>query len=675
MDKTVALAATALVLSACSALPITPPPVVAVVRGEQKFPPKPLSLLYATFQDHAVLQRDKAIPVWGQTAPGATVQVSFNGATTGATADANGRWHTELPAMKAGGPYSLSAKSSNGETQTVKDVLIGDVYLCSGQSNMEMPLRLATNYDSELRGASNPNLRLFHVQRFTSPKPKETFGADASWTVTTPDTAKEFSATCYYFGRDVQPAAGVPVGLIEDAWGGSAIQAWISNEKLASLGGYEAPLDIVKTYAASPKDGDIAYRALLRKVLLTHDPAMSATQPWFDPALDDANWESCTASGGWQACPTFKDQGIYWLRKTIELTSAEAESATTLLLGQISNNDLAFVNGTEVGGGEGYDVPRVYPIPAHTLHAGKNVIAIAIMTGGGLLDTADKMGIKLSGGAIKPLAGAWKWKQSVTAQNTPNVPHQPWLNQFGISTLYNGMIVPLGPTPVRGILWYQGETDTGQPAEYRRLLKALVEDWRTRFGAETPFYAVQLPGYGPPRNEPGASGWAETRESQRLAINDLPNTGLAVATDLGVWDNIHPQQKQAVGQRLALLARQNIYGQTVEGHSPAPLSATLTGKTVTVRFAHTGTGLVSRAWNKAIGFSLCTADNQCHWVDGVVGKDAVTMTLPKLGKTVLSKVRFCWADSPMCNLYSAEGLPAVPFEMDITRAAKGQAKR
>jgi sialate O-acetylesterase len=645
-----------------------PPPVVAIVKADQKSAPRPLTLLYTTFQDHAVLQRNKPIPVWGRTAPGAEVEVSFAGQTATATADTSGQWKAELKPMPAGGPYLLSAKSSSGESQTVKDVMIGDVYLCSGQSNMELPLRLATNYDGELRSANNPMIRLFHVQRFTSPAPRATFGSDASWAMTTPDTAKEFSATCYYFGRELQPAAGVALGLIEDAWGGSAIQAWISNDKLASLGGYGETLDIVKTYAATPKAGDLKYRALVHSWLAANDPALEAG--WADPSFDDSGWDSLVATGGYRPWPKLANfNGVVWLRKTIELTETEAAGAATLNLGQISDIDLTFINGVEVGAGEGYDVPRAYAVPAGTLHAGKNVIVVAVKMGAAFLDTADKMNLKLTGSITKPLAGPWKFKTSAN-EPLPAIAHQPWLNQFGVSTLYNGMILPLGPTAIRGIIWYQGETDSGQPAEYRRLLKALIEDWRAHFGTDTPFFAVQLPGFGAPRIAPGQSSWAETRESQRVTVAATPNAGLAVTTDLGVPDNIHPQMKQEVGRRLALLAKQMVYGLPIEGTSPSPVSAIRQRKSVVVHFDHVGAGLTAREWDKAIGFSVCDANNSCHWVDGTLAKDTVTLAAPAKAQTV----RFCWSDSPMCNLYSAEGLPAVPFELPITTSGHAARK-
>ncbi len=675
MDKSAVLAA-ALLLTGCTTVVSTPvpspPPILTVVKD--KFPPRPLSLLYTMFQNHAVLQRDKPLPLWGLTAPGATVEVFFAGQSASATADAKGHWQLTLPAMKAGGPYTLTANSSSGETQTLSDVMLGDVYLCSGQSNMELPLRLATNYDSELRSAQNTQLRLFHVQRFSSAVPHESFGADASWAVTSPETAKEFSATCYYFGSELQPAAKVAVGLIEDAWGGAAIQAWISNDTLNALGGYGDVLDIVKTYAASPANGDRKYRALVHAWFDAHDPSMKAAPPWFDPSLDDSNWDANVPVGGWRPWPKLaKFDGIVWLRKTVTLTADEAKGAATLTLGQISNDDLAFVNGAEAGAGEGYDVVRNYTVPSGTLREGKNVIAVGIYVGGGFLDPAEKMSLKLADGTAKPLTGPWRWKTSVAADHLPQLAHQPWLNQFGVSTLYNGQIVPLGATQIRGIVWYQGETDTDQPAEYRRQLKALIDDWRRKFGGGTPFYVVQLPGYGPYRTAPGKSSWAELRESQRIVVAATPNTGLAVTTDLGVPDNIHPQMKQDVGRRLALLARQQIYGQPVEGSSPTPVAASRNGKTVTVIFDHVAKGLETRQWDRAIGFSLCEAPDQCGYVDGIVTKDRVTLDAAHHPKAI--SVRFCWADSPLCNLVSSEGLPAVPFELPIAAKKKHPAKQ
>jgi len=676
MDKSaVLLLAAALLVTTGATTPLTsPPPVLAVVK--EKYPPRPLRLLYTTFQDHAVLQRDKTLPIWGLTVPGATVDVTFAGQNASATADATGHWQVSLPAMKAGGPYTLRAKSSSGQMQTLNDVMLGDVYLCSGQSNMELPLRLATNYDSELKSAQNNNLRLFHVQRFSSAAPHQTFGSDASWAVTTPETAKDFSATCYYFGREVQPAAKIAVGLIEDAWGGAAIQAWISNETLASLGGFAEPLDIAKTYATDRKLADTKWRAMSRAWYEKNEPALKATPAWNDPAFDDSAWNSHEMIGTWRIwnVPQLKTfNGIMWLRKTITLTAAQASGAATLILGPIDSEDLTFINGTELGASHAYDFDRIYPVPAGVLHEGKNVLVMAVESGAGVLWPSEKMSLRTSDGTSVALTGPWRWKTSVTADKIGSAPWMPWYNQFGVSTLYNGMILPLGRTQIAGMVWYQGETDAGHPKEYDRLLRAMIADWRNLFGAETPFYIVQLPGFGPTTTKPIHSDWAEMREVQRKVADTTPNTGLAVTIDLGSPDNIHPQAKQEVGRRLGLLARKFIYGEAITAQSPAPLSATRKGKAVTVHFDHVASGLEAREWPRAVGFSLCEAPDHCSFVDGMVRRDSITLDATKHPKAIA--VRFCWADSPLCNLVNSEGLPAVPFEMPITLEKRRSATR
>lgn len=668
MNKSaVASLGAALMLSACAAIPqvAPPPPVVAVVKDKESYPPRPLTLLYTTFQDHAVLQRDKPLPIWGKAIPGASVKVSFAGQSASATADEKGRWQVTLSAVGAGGPYELTATSSNGESQTVKDIMVGDVFLCSGQSNMELPLRLATNYDSELRAAQNSKLRLFHVQRYSSAAPREVFGADASWAVTTPETAKEFSATCYYFGANVQPVAGVAVGLIEDAWGGSAIQAWISNEKLQSLGGYDQQIEIAKIYATDPAAAKTRWQALAHSWFAAHEPNLSV---YSAADFDDKNWASHEVIGTWRIwdVPELKTfNGITWLRKTITLTAAQAEGASTLTLQTIDSEDLTFINGIEVGAGQGYDYNRVYTVPKGVLHEGKNVIAMAIQAGAGVLWPGDKMILKAADGTAVPLSGPWRWKTSVKAGGEPWI---PWNNQFGVSTLYNGMIVPLGPTAIRGIVWYQGETDAGHPKQYDGLLRTLIANWRERFGSDTPFYVVQLPSYGPALAKPAHSDWAGLRESQRRVTDTTANTGLAVAIDLGAPDNIHPQQKQEVGRRLSLLARKYIYGQDIVAQSPEPVSAERKGKNITLTFEHTGKGLEVREWGRAIGFMLCEGDSKCTYAEGTVQGNTVMLGIQKQLKA--NTVRYCWANSPLCNLVNSDGLPASPFEIPIGQTKK-----
>ena len=669
MGKSVGLAfAAAVVLTSCHAVaqPVAAPPAVAApVQAVQPFPPRPLTLLYTTFQDYAVLQRDKPIPVWGLASPSAQVDVTFAGTTAHATADASGNWHAELAAMKAGGPYELTAMSSTGQTQTVKDVMVGDVYLCSGQSNMEMPLRIATNYDSEMWSAKNTSIRLFHVQRFTSPMPRQTFGADASWTVTSPDTVKEFSAVCYYFGRELQPAAGVAIGLIEDAWGGSAIQAWITEEKLRALGGYEEPLDILDTYARDPKAAEVKWRAMAHAWWMSHDPALAATPRWSDSATDDSGWDQAVPVGkfsDWKVPALKTFDGIVWVRKSFDVTAAQAGGAATLSLGAISRTDTTWVNGTEVGAFDGYDVKRVYEIPTGILHEGKNVLAVGVLAGDGLLSPAEEITFKFADGSVVALTGPWRYKLSAPFSRTGRTPHVPWLNQNGVSVLHSGMIAPLGGTQIRGVVWYQGEADTWQPKEYDRLLRALIADWRAKFGADTPFFIAQLTGFGPVGTKPQRSDWAALREVQRQVAESTPNTGLAVTIDLGLRDIIHPSAKQEVGRRLALLAKTRIYGLDVVDSGPTPVAVTRSGKTVLVKFDHAAAGLSAYEWDRVIGFSLCDAAGNCSYAQATIRHGGVELDAVPGATTV----RYCWADSPLCNLTNSEGLPAGTFEIAIS---------
>ena len=513
-------------LGSCSSLPVSgflsSAPATSTVQSATKpeptFPPRPLTLLYTTFQDHAVLQRDKPIHVWGLTGPGAQVSVTLAGETASATADSKGNWQTVLAPLKVGGPYAMTAHSSAGKTQTIKDVMMGDVYLCSGQSNMEMPLRVASNYDADIRNAQNTKIRLFHVQRFSSSLPSRTFGADASWSVSSPESVKEFSAACYLFGRELQPAANVPIGLIESSWGGANIQAWISADTLRALGGFDEQLDILSIHATAPKTAEAKWRTFAHAWWLAHDPASTASPPWNDPAYDDSSWEQIVQTGSWREwnVPLMKKfDGTVWLRKGFELSAKQATGAAVLSLGAADQADTTWVNGVEVGDMGGYDVDRLYDIPAGTLHEGKNVLAVGVLGGAGLLNPAEQITLKCADGSVIRLSGTWRFRTSAPMSQTGHIPFVPWLNQFGLSVLYNGEIVPLGPTAVRGILWYQGESDAWQPQEYGRLLPALIEDWRKQFGADVPFIVVKLPGYGPASTKPEESMWADLREVQR----------------------------------------------------------------------------------------------------------------------------------------------------------------
>lgn len=639
--------------------------------------PAAAGLLYSTFQDHAVLQREAPIPVWGIATAGATVTVTLakGTAATSSTASratahtgADGHWQVTLPALPAGGPYTLTAASSSGARETASDILIGDVFLCSGQSNMEYPTRLASDYDQDVNDANNTLIRLFHIERFPSAVPRTTFGAGVHWDVTSPQSVREFSAVCYFFGRDLQPAVGVPIGLIESAWGGSVIQAWISAARVRRLGGFERYLDLLAVYARSPAQASRDWDRIAAAWWRVHDPASAASPPWYTPAYDDSSWHGVVPSGTWREWNVPEMQtfnGLVWLRKDVVLNARQARQAGVLSLGAIDQSDIAWVDGIEVGALEGYDVQRVYHVPAGVLHAGRNTIALGIFGGAGPLVPGSQMTLKLADGTIVRLAGEWRYKTSIPL--TGQIPNVPWLNQFGLTVLHNGMIAPLGATRIRGILWYQGESNADLPQEYARLLPALIADWRQQFGQSTPVLIAQLPGYGPYRPQPQPSDWARLREVERRVAAATRHAGVAVTIDVGSTRFLHPTDKQDVGERLALLARNLIYGQSVLAVSPSPVGAWRSGARVRVRFDAHGGGLETEESNRPLGFQLCDRAEHCAFVDAEQRGTDIVLDASSTPRAVT--VRYCWSDSPICNLYDREGLPAVPFELPIGRAA------
>ena len=668
-------AAMLIVLGGCASRPFpglfagaTVAKAVVVAQSDYTVP-RPLTLLYTTFQDHAVLQRDKPIPLWGQTNPGATVTVTLDGETADATADAGGKWQVVLAPLAAGGPYTVTARSSDGTAQTLNDVTLGDVFLCSGQSNMEMPVSVASNYNADIGGATNTNIRLFHVQRFPSAAPRETFGADATWSVTSPATITDFSAACYNFGKNLEPAVHVPVGLIEDAWGGSVIQAWLSADKVRKLGGYDPYLDLLPLYAASPKLAEQKWREIAHAWWLAHDPASSSVPAWHDPAYDDSSWSQIVPTGTWREwnVPVLKEfNGVVWLRETIELSVDQAKGAAILSLGAIDQSDSSWVNGIEVGDGQGYDVNRNYDVPAGTLHAGTNLIAVGVLGGAGLLSPANQMMLKLADGSTIHLIAPWRYKLSAPMDKTGTIANIPWLNQFGLTVLSNGMIQPLGPTQLRGVVWYQGESNAGAPKEYGRLLPALIDDWRRRFGADLPFIVVQLPNFGPQKTTPDESSWAMLREVERTVANDTPNTGLVVTIDIGQPDNIHPTNKQELGRRIALVAQRLVYGMDVVESGPTPVAAIRNRNIVTISFAHTAKALTIPASNRPIGFQICDAKERCQFADAIQNGNEIEIDVSHIEH--VASVRYCWADSPICNVYNSANLPGVPFEIPIKQS-------
>lgn len=625
-------------------------------------------LLHPMFQDHAVLQRDRSVRIWGDADPGAEVAVAIAGAEVKTRASAeDGRWEAMLPARPAGGPHQLTVRSSTGATRTITDVLFGDVWLCSGQSNMEMQLRRVINSDVEIGVSANERIRLLSVDRKSSSAPLRDFITPVKWEAARPGTVDEFSAVCYFLGRDLQAASGVPQGLIHSSWGGSIIQAWMSTDMLTELGGYESARSLLAFHARSPEEAQRRWSATQQEWWSQHDPRHNGPD-WRLLKFDDSSWLTTAANHIWEDdgnAEFSKFDGIAWYRYTVTLTREQA-SAGTLALGPIDDFDATWVNGVPVGANSAWNLPREYPLARGVLKPGKNVIAVAVLDsggGGGLWGDPKQRMLRLASGETVPLDGAWRYRPASPLAQTGIPPRAPWGDSQGMSTLYNSMIAPLAGYTLRGVAWYQGESNASESAEYARLLPALFQDWRKAFGADLPFLVVQLADFGPVATRPVDSFWASLRDVQRRVVEADAHAALAVSIDVGDRYDIHPTNKQQVGRRLALAARRLIYGEDIVASGPAPIDASRAGGQVVVRFSNAASGLVVYGGNRPIGFELCDEGNRCEYVDATVTGDRVLLDVGSIAKP--SRVRYAWADSPMCNLYNDNDLPAVPFELRI----------
>lgn len=609
------------------------------------------------FTDGAVLQRDRPVPVHGRAAPNAAIMVSFAGSTVSATADAKGTWRATLPAHPAGGPYVLSA-TSGADKAALTDVMLGDVWLCSGQSNMEFTLRHATNADTELSQSRHPLLRLFNVPHRSSATPQAGFETPVRWQASAPGSAADFSAACYFMGRELQERQGIAIGLISSSWGGSVIEDWISRESLATLPRYRPALDLLDLYDRDPGAAALRWREGL-DAWLGSRAAPPAGTAW-RPVPGTGPWET------WGDPELARFDGIGYYRAHVALTAAQAGKAE-LAIGAVDDIDLTRVNGTTVGALEGWDKQRSYPVPSGLLHAGDNVIDVAAIDtggGGGVWGETPRT-LTLADGTVIPLRD-WQFARGDTLAATGMPPGLPWLGGSGRTTLYNGMIAPFDGYPLKGFAWYQGEANVADAKGYAELMPLLIADWRKRFGAD-PFLMVQLAGFGPLTSKPVDDPWAQLRDVQRRVADADPKVGLASALDIGQVADIHPTNKQDVGHRLALAARAIALGEAVEARGPSPIVAVRRGGQVAITFAHGP--LVTVGGSHIIGFELCGATGICRYVDAVARGD--TVLLPDDGKA--AEVRYLWQASPIVNLYNDEGLPATGFRLAIGPSVPGKA--
>lgn len=624
------------------------------------------SLLSPVFQDHVVLQRDTTVRVWGTATPEETVTITVVGTRAEAQVGPEGEWSARLPALSAGGPHRLVARSSSGAVQVVSDVQVGDVYLCSGQSNMVLPVNRTLDSPSEIRGAGNEHIRMLTVPQTSSVTPVQSLPRSVAWEVASSETVDDWSATCYYFARALQPTADVPIGLLQSSWGGSKIQAWMSTETLDAVGGHDQMLSLLDQYAEDPRAAQRSFGEQWESWWRTASDDAPGEEPW-RPSVG-ADWPQAPEGlGNWREWEGMEDfLGMVWFRATVELTAAQARQGAVLSLGPIDEIDQTWINGHVVGNTFGWGTNRTYAIPAEHLQAGTNVVVVNVQNGygsGGLLEVASGQRALVAGTGGRLALKDWRYKQVTADVGAP--PGTPWQSVGGLSSLHNGMVAPLGDYGIRGVLWYQGESDTDDPEAYRPKLEALVGQWRDTFGENLPVLVVQLANYGSVPTEPTESNWAALREAQRLAVRDDPNAALAVTIDIGTSYDIHPPNKQEVGRRLTRAARHVVYGADVPPSGPVPARATRQSEgAVTVTFEGVQDGLVARSHTAPIGFELCSdAAGDCHYADAEI--DGPQVHLRAEMERPATRVRYCWANSPVCTLYDGAGMPAGPFEVEV----------
>jgi sialate O-acetylesterase len=636
--------------------------------ADRYFSGKPL--LSSLFRDHSVLQRDRPARVWGWSTPGDTITVSIAGVTATARAESNGRWLARLPALKAGGPHILSVRAESGAVATSKDILVGDVWLCSGQSNMVLPVNRTLDSRSEIARSANDSIRMLTLDLVNSVTPLEDVASVANWEAAAPATVPNFSATCFYFARELQKTVNVPMGLINSSWGGARIQAWMSAESLENAGGNEEMLSLLDAQAKDPATGLARWSDYWQNWWHGHGGDRLTPQPWGSANNVSAAWKSVPDKWGpweeWGVPELATYDGIVWYRTSFLLNVEQAAQRATLSIGPVDEVDTTWVNGKIVGYTSGAGTPRNYSLDMNVLRAGENTIAVAALDtylSGGMDGAPSERHLTLADGTQIPLNGEWKYAIAPSGMGAP--PRAPWEATGGQTTIYNAMIAPLEPYTLRGVVWYQGESNTEDAGNYAKLMTAWMADWRKRFDSpEMPYLIVQLANYGPVNTVPKESGYAELREAQRAVVAKDIRAGLAVTIDLGERNDIHPANKQDVGRRLARAARHVVYSEGIIPSGPVGWRAAREGNDIVVSFQPVEGELTAIGARYVSGFEVCgSGPGTCQFAAATAKGHMVRITGAE--SRSFTRVRYCWADSPICTLYDSSGLPAGPFELKI----------
>lgn len=627
------------------------------------------------FTDNMVLQQKSSAPIWGKATAdkNVIVKTSWDGRTYTVKADATGKWKTNIETPTAGGPYTISI--SDGKELKLKNVLIGEVWVCSGQSNMEMPLAgwgKINNYEQEIAQANYPQIRLFHVEHRTSTSPLDEFEATrGDWKECSPATVAEFSSVAYFFGRNLNQNLNIPIGLISTSWGGTIAEAWTSGESLEQMPYFAEAVENMRKFSEEEAQTiyEQKYKEWNAQILKADGGYQNSKVVYGEQSFDDLSWKIVTAPALWNDGELGDFDGIAWLRKTVEIPANWQGKELVLNLAFIDDNDITYFNGVEVGQTEGYNQRRTYTIPAKLVKQGKAVISVRVTDtggGGGIYGDNEVLSIGLKTKRMEDfisLNGDWKYKISVDLKQYARAPQSQMGNPNRPTVLFNAMIHPMLPFKVKGAIWYQGESNADRAYQYRDLFPLMIRDWRKQWNDNLDFYFVQLASYQKRNAEPAEADWAELREAQSQTLS-LENTGMAVTIDIGDAEDIHPKNKQDVGLRLALAARANTYGEKIAYSGPIYSGYTIEQNKIRISFKNTDKGLKAEG-GKVVGFAIAGQDHKFYWADAVIEGNEVVVSAPSVEFPVA--VRYGWSINPEVNLYNGAGLPASPFRTDDWR--------
>jgi len=619
-------------------------------------------ILHQLFQDHMIIQRNAEVPIWGWADTGEHITVTLGEQSHKTQAGADGKWQITLSPVPAGGPYEMTVEGSN--TISIQDIYAGEVWICSGQSNMEWTVRNAQNAENEIANAQYPLIRHFNVPRMIATTPQEKITETTSWEICSPETVGDFTAVGYYFARDLYENLNLPIGLINTSWGGTEVEAWTSARAIRTTPYFEEELETLQTINLQTfqQEQERKIREMLGKDFKVEVPLVDGVPAWAAEEIDMSEWNKMeNMPSNWERRGLLGVDGVIWFRKEFILTPGQAAQTIMLNLGPIDDQDITWVNGVQVGKTEVYNEPRSYQIQANILKPGKNTITVKVTDNagrGGLWGNEGDLFLSIGDQRVD-LGGTWLYKASDIRVNTAINP-----NQYA-TMLFNGMVAPLIPYRFQGVIWYQGESNANRANQYQTLFPLMIKDWRDHWDiGEFPFLFVQLANFRQPVDTPQGSTWAELREAQTMTLS-LPQTGMASTIDIGDAHDIHPRNKQDVGKRLALQAYRIAYEKDILADGPMYQSHKVEDDKIIITFNHTGEGLVNHnKYGYVPGFSIAGEDQVFHWAKAeIINANQIAVYSSEVSNPVA--VRYGWADNPDdLSIYNSAGLPANPFRTD-----------